>query len=55
MSESIEHRILEHLAFLYGAEQAPALLERLGGILARFRQGNPRLHTLGKRFAPRNA
>jgi glycosidase len=31
-----QDRILDHLTFLYGAEQAPILLERLDGILDRF-------------------
>jgi len=52
MSESIEHRIFEHLTFLYGAERAPALLERLRGILTRFRQRNPQLHARGEGFTP---
>ena len=43
MSKSIAQRILDHLTFLYGAEQAPALMERLRAILARFRRRNPRL------------
>jgi len=29
-----ESRIADHLTFLYGAERAPALLERLRAILA---------------------
>jgi glycosidase len=31
-----QDRILDHLTFLYGAERAPILLERLDGILGRF-------------------
>jgi glycosidase len=47
-----ESHILDHLTFLYGAERAPALLERLRAILARFRQRNPQLCAAGERFAP---
>lgn len=47
-----ENHILDHLTFLYGVEQAPALLERLRAILARFQQRNPRLCAAGERFAP---
>jgi sucrose phosphorylase len=43
---------LDHLTFLYGAERASALLERLRTILARFRQRNPQLPAAGERFAP---
>ena len=50
-SASIERRILNHLTLLYGAERAPALLERLCDILAQFRQRNPHLHTVGEGFA----
>ena len=41
LPEQLEQRLLDHLAFLYGAERAPALLERLRAILAQFRQRNP--------------
>lgn len=41
LPEQLEQRLLDHLAFLYGAGQAPALLERLRAILAQFRQRNP--------------
>ena len=41
LSEQLEQRLLDHLTFLYGAEQAPALLERLRAILAQFQQRNP--------------
>ena len=37
-----ETRILDHLTFLYGADRAPALLERLCAILDRFRQRTAR-------------
>lgn len=43
LSEKLEQRLLDHLTFLYGAEQAPALLKRLSAFLARFRQRNPQL------------
>jgi len=45
LPEHIEQRLLDHLTFLYGAERAPALLERLRTILTRFRQRNPQLPT----------
>ena len=47
-----ESHILDHLTFLYGAERAPALLERLRAILARFRQRNPQLCATEERFPP---
>jgi len=53
MSESIEQRIRDHLAFLYGAERAPALLERLHAILTQFQQRNSQLHTAGEHLTPR--
>ncbi len=43
LSEQVEQRLLDHLTFLYGAERAPVLLERLHTILTQFRQRNPRL------------
>ena len=43
LSEPVEQRLLDHLTFLYGAERAPALLERIRAILTRFRQRNPQL------------
>ena len=42
LSEQVEQRLLDHLTFLYGAERAPALLERLRVIiLTQFQQRNP--------------
>ena len=38
MTITPESRILDHLAFLYGAERVPVLLERLRGVLDRFRR-----------------
>jgi len=38
-----ERRILDHLTFLYGAERAPALFERVRAIMAHFCRRNPRL------------
>jgi len=38
-----ENRIADHLTFLYGAERAPATLERLRTVLDEFRQRNPHL------------
>ena len=38
-------QLLDHLIFLYGAERAPTLLERLRAILMGFRQRNPQLPT----------
>nr|HID12518.1 sugar phosphorylase [Anaerolineae bacterium] len=46
----MEQRILAHLAFLYGTEQASVLLERLRAILTHFRQRNPCLAK--ERLAP---
>jgi glycosidase len=43
MTITPESRILDHLTFLYGAERAPALLERVHGVLERFRHRNPQL------------
>ena len=37
-----ETRILDHLVFLYGADRAPALLERLRAILDKFQRRAPR-------------
>ncbi len=48
LSEQMEQRILGHLTFLYGAERAPALLERLRAILMEFRQRNLQLPTAGE-------
>lgn len=36
-------RIRDHLAFLYGSDRAPALMERLDAILTDFRRHNPHL------------
>jgi len=41
LPEQLEQHLFDHLTFLYGAGQAPALLERLRAILAQFRQRNP--------------
>ncbi len=38
---SLQSRILDHLTFLYGAERAPALMERLAAILEQFHQRPP--------------
>jgi len=46
-----ECRIGDHLAFLYGAERASALFERLRDILDAFRMRNPELRTLAERRA----
>jgi len=51
LPEHTEQRLFDHLAFLYGAERAPALLERLRSILIRFRQRNPHL-VARERLAP---
>jgi glycosidase len=48
LPEHIEQRLLDHLTFLYRAERAPALLERLRVILTQFRQRNPQLPTAGE-------
>ncbi len=53
MSESIEHHILNHLTFLYGAKRAPALLERLRTILTQFRRRNPQFPTARECPLPR--
>jgi hypothetical protein len=45
-----EDRIADHLTFLYGAERAPVLLERLHAILTQFQQRNPQLYTAGERL-----
>ena len=45
-----EDRIADHLTFLYGAERAPVLLERLQTILTQFQQRNPQLYTAGERL-----
>jgi len=47
-----ENRIACYLTFLYDAERAPALLERLLAILTQFRQRNPQLPAAGERLAP---
>jgi sucrose phosphorylase len=47
-----ESRIADHLTFLYGAERAPALLERLRAILTQFRQRNPQLPAARESLAP---
>ena len=47
-----DNRILDHLAFLYGAERAPALLGRLETVLAHFRQRNPHLCSPGRQVFP---
>ncbi|RLC67475.1 MAG: sugar phosphorylase [Chloroflexi bacterium] len=52
MSGSIEQRIFDHLTFLYSAERAPALLERLRTILDEFRQRNPHPGTAGEHSIP---
>ncbi len=52
LPEQIEQRLLDHLAFLYGAERAPALLAQLSAILARFRQRTPRLPVARGCLAP---
>jgi glycosidase len=45
-----ESRMADHLAFLYGVERAPALVERLQAILDRFRQRTPQSSTpVGRR------
>jgi len=46
--EQVEQRLLDHLTFLYGAQRAPALLERLRTILTQFRQRNPQFLTAGE-------
>lgn len=38
---SPQERILEHLTFLYGQEQAPSLAQRLWAVLEAFRRRNP--------------
>ncbi len=47
-----ESRIADHLTFLYGADQAPALLERLSTILTQFQQRNPQLPAGRECLAP---
>jgi glycosidase len=47
-----ESRILDHLAFLYGAERAPALLERLRAVLDGVRRRNPQLFAGKERQGP---
>ncbi len=47
-----ESHILDHLTFLYGAERALALLERLRAILTKFRQRNPQLPAARESLAP---
>jgi glycosidase len=47
-----ESHILDHLTFLYGAERAPVLLERLRSILTQFRQRNPQLPAARECLAP---
>ena len=41
--KTIEQRCREHLTFLYGETQAPALMERLRSMLAQFHQRKPEL------------
>ena len=52
LPEHIEQRLLDHLTFLYGAERAPTLLERLRAILTQFRQRNPQLPAARECLAP---
>ncbi len=47
-----QNRIADYLTFLYGAEQAPALLERLCVILAQFRRRNPQLCPAEEHYTP---
>jgi glycosidase len=54
IAESFERRIRDHLVFLYGAERAPALLERLRAILYQFRRNNPKLAATGERLTERD-
>jgi len=53
LSEQLEQHLLDHLTFLYGAEQAPTLLEQLRAILAQFRKRPPRLPAAEKCPPPR--
>ncbi|MDH4136388.1 MAG: sugar phosphorylase [Anaerolineae bacterium] len=47
-----ESRLADHLTFLYGAERAPAPLERLRAILTQFQQRNPQLPAAKECLAP---
>jgi sucrose phosphorylase len=47
-----EDHIVDHLTVLYGAERAPALLERLRAILAQFRRRNPQLSATEGEYTP---
>lgn len=54
MLEFVERRMRDHLVFLYGAERAPALLERLYATLDQFRRRHPQLATTGERLTERD-
>ncbi|RLC73810.1 MAG: hypothetical protein DRI81_14685, partial [Chloroflexi bacterium] len=51
-----QDRIANHLAFLYGTERAPTILEQLHAILDDFRRRNPQLlnRMTGERLTERD-